>query len=45
MHECLIKAHQVLDKEVDAAYGYRDAAVDAAHVAFLFVRYQQLTSL
>ena len=41
----LLKAHQVLDKAVDAAYGYKGAATDAARVAFLFERYQQLTSL
>jgi hypothetical protein len=41
----LVKAHHALDKAVDAAYGYKAAATDAARVAFLFVRYQQLTSL
>ncbi|NOS97782.1 MAG: class I SAM-dependent DNA methyltransferase [Methylotenera sp.] len=41
----LLKAHQALDKAVDAAYGYKGAATDAARVAFLFERYQQLTSL
>jgi very-short-patch-repair endonuclease len=41
----LLKAHQTLDKAVDAAYGYKDAATDAARVAFLFARYQELTSL
>lgn len=41
----LLKAHQALDKAVDAAYGYKDAQTDAARVAFLFERYQQLTSL
>ncbi len=41
----LHKAHQALDKAVDAAYGYKGAAIDAARVAFLFERYQQLTSL
>ncbi len=49
----LLKAHQVLDKAVDAAYGYKPglskvdggANTDAARVAFLFERYQQLTSL
>jgi hypothetical protein len=41
----LLKAHQALDKAVDAAYGYKGALSDAAHVAFLFERYQQLTSL
>jgi hypothetical protein len=41
----LVKAHHALDKAVDAAYGYKAAATDAARVAFLFGRYQQLTSL
>ncbi len=41
----LTKAHQVLDKAVDAAYGYKAATTDAARVAFLFGLYQQLTSL
>ncbi len=41
----LLKAHQALDKAVDAAYGYKGANTDAARVAFLFERYQQLTSL
>jgi hypothetical protein len=41
----LLKAHQVLDKAVDAAYGYKGANTDAARVAFLFERYQKITSL
>ena len=41
----LLKAHQALDKAVDAVYGYNGAATDAARVAFLFERYQQITSL
>jgi hypothetical protein len=41
----LLKAHQALDKAVDAAYGYKGDKSDAARVAFLFERYQQLTSL
>jgi hypothetical protein len=51
----LVKAHNDLDKAVDAAYGYKPnrsanlslysrAADDAARVAFLFERYQQLTA-
>jgi hypothetical protein len=32
----LLKAHQVLDKAVDAAYAYKGANTDAARVAFLF---------
>ena len=39
----LRKAHQKLDKAVDAAYGYKGPADDAARVAFLFVLYQQIT--
>ena len=39
----LRKAHQKLDKAVDAAYGYKGGADDAARVAFLFTLYQQLT--
>ncbi|HQQ33909.1 MAG TPA: class I SAM-dependent DNA methyltransferase [Methylophilus sp.] len=41
----LLKAHQALDKAVDAAYGYKGAQTDAARVAFLFELYQKLTSL
>ncbi|MDZ4098074.1 MAG: DNA methyltransferase, partial [Methylophilaceae bacterium] len=41
----LLKAHQMLDAAVDAAYGYKGAKTDAARVAFLFERYQQITSL
>jgi hypothetical protein len=41
----LLKAHQVLDKAVDAAYGYKGVNTDAARVAFLFGRYQAITSL
>ena len=41
----LLKAHNALDKAVDTAYGYKGAATDAARVAFLFERYQQITSL
>ncbi len=45
MPAILLKAHQVLDIAVDAAYGYKGAQTDAAHVAFLFKRYQAITSL
>jgi len=45
MPAILLKAHQVLDKAVDAAYGYKGAQTDAARVAFLFERYQAITSL
>jgi hypothetical protein len=41
----LLKAHQALDKAVDAAYGYKGAATDATRVAFLFELYQKITSL
>lgn len=41
----LLKAHQALDKTVDAAYGYKGANTDAARVAFLFELYQKITSL
>lgn len=39
----LLKAHQALDKAVDAAYGYKGGAGDAQRVAFLFERYVELT--
>ena len=45
MPPALVKAHQALDRAVDAAYGKRKFASDAERVAFLFERYQQLTSL
>lgn len=41
----LLKAHQVLDRAVDAAYGRKSFASEAERVAFLFERYQALTSL
>ncbi len=41
----LSKAHQALDRAVDAAYGKKSFASEAERVAFLFDRYQQLTSL
>lgn len=40
----LVKAHQKLDTAVDAAYGYKGSKDDAARVAFLFERYQALTT-
>ena len=40
----LAKAHQNLDKAVDAAYGFK-GKTDAERVAFLFVLYQKYTSL
>lgn len=45
MPPALVKAHQALDRAVDAAYGKRVFKTDAERVAFLFERYQQLTSL
>ncbi len=41
----LVKAHAALDKAVDAVYGYKGGKDDAARVAYLFERYQELTSL
>ena len=38
----LVKAHQVLDRAVDAAYGAKKLKSDAERVAFLFGRYQAL---
>jgi hypothetical protein len=54
MPPALVKAHQVLDRAVDAAYLAAEKAAgrkapklgsDAERVAFLFQRYQALTSL
>lgn len=45
MPAALLKAHQVLDRAVDAAYGKRGFRSDMDRVAFLFERYQQLISL
>ena len=45
MPPALVKAHQILDRAVDAAYGRRSFQTDAERVAFLFERYQHLTSL
>jgi hypothetical protein len=45
MPPALLKAHQVLDKAVDAAYGKTGFKSEAERVAFLFTRYQQLSSL
>jgi len=41
----LVKAHQVLDTAVDAAYGRKGFKNDAERVAFLFELYQKYTSL
>ncbi len=40
----LVKAHQALDRAVDAAYGTKSFKTEAERVAFLFERYQQLTT-
>ena len=45
MPPALMKAHQKLDKAVDACYRKAAFASDAQRVEFLFERYQQLTSL
>lgn len=49
MPPALLKAHHKLDAAVDKAYqlcgGKKSYASDAERVAFLFERYQQLTSL
>lgn len=44
MPAALVKAHNALDRAVDAAYGRRSFASDAERVAFLFERYQALTA-
>ena len=41
----LRRAHQALDKAVDAAYGKKSFASDAERVAFLFELYHKYTSL
>jgi hypothetical protein len=40
----LVKAHQALDRAVDAAYGKTVFKTEAERVAFLFERYQVLTA-
>jgi hypothetical protein len=49
MPPALVKAHQALDRAVDAAYvsdgGKRKWASDAERVAFLFRRYREIISL
>jgi len=45
MPPALVKAHQALDRAVDACYRKATFASDAQRVEFLFERYQQLTSL
>ncbi len=41
----LFLAHQALDMAVDAAYGYKSSNINAASVAVLFERYQEITSM
>jgi hypothetical protein len=45
MPSVLLKAHQHLDKTVDAAYGKNDFQTEAQRVAFLFELYEKYTSL
>lgn len=45
MPPALLKAHQALDKAVDAAYGKTNFKTEAERVAFLFELYQKYTSL
>lgn len=45
MPQELADAHQILDKAVDAAYGYKSGKDDASRVAYLFEQYLELTSL
>lgn len=45
MPPTLRRAHDALDKAVDAAYGKKGFASEAERVAFLFGEYQRLTSL
>jgi hypothetical protein len=40
----LVKAHEANNKAVDKAYGYKGGDDDASRVAFLFKRYEELTS-
>ena len=45
MPPVLLKAHQSLDRAVDAAYGKTNFKTEAERVAFLFELYQKYTSL
>ena len=45
MPPVLVKAHQALDRAVDACYRKAPFTSDVQRVKFLFERYQQLTSL
>ncbi|UJP07441.1 MAG: hypothetical protein LZF84_10490 [Nitrosomonas sp.] len=40
----LVRAHQRLDRTVDAAYGKESFASEAERVVFLFERYQAITN-
>jgi hypothetical protein len=44
MPPALLKAHQALDRAVDAAYGKKSFASEADRVAFLFEEYQKLVA-
>jgi len=44
MPEELLKAHKKLDAAVDSAYNYKGSKDDAARVAFLFEKYQELVA-
>ena len=44
MPEELLKAHKKLDAAVDSAYHYKGTKDDAARVAFLFEKYQELVA-
>ena len=43
MPQALLKAHQQLDKAVDAAYGKKNFSTEADRVAFLFDLYEKYT--
>ncbi|MGS1118402.1 class I SAM-dependent DNA methyltransferase [Castellaniella sp. UC4442_H9] len=40
----LVRAHQRLDRAVDAAYGYKGASSDSGRIAHLITLYQKLTA-
>ena len=45
MPPVLLKAHQQLDKAVDAVYGKKNFKTEAERVAFLFELYQKYINL
>lgn len=45
MPPALVKAHQALDRAVDATYGKRKFVTDAERVALLFDRYERIASV